>query len=138
MARPSHQPSDKTRAQVEALVACGIPQEEIARLLRISPNTLVKHYEPELQDGLVKANARVANNLFRMATGQGREALGAACFWLKTRAGWRETMNHSHEGKLAVSHGSEEAILSKLARLAEEAGSAEADPKPNAGGAEKP
>lgn len=98
MARPSHQPSDKTRAQVEALVACGIPQEEIGNLLGISVPTLGKHYEAELRDGLVKANARVANNLFRMATGQGREALGAACFWLKTRAGWRETMHVNHGG----------------------------------------
>ena len=40
--------------------------------------------------GADRANARVAQNLFRMATGTGREALGAACFWLKTRARWRE------------------------------------------------
>ena len=37
-----------------------------------------------------KATVRVAENLFRKATGEGREAITAAIFWLKTRAGWRE------------------------------------------------
>jgi hypothetical protein len=33
----------------------------------------------------------VAENLYRKATGEGREAVTAAIFWLKTRAGWRES-----------------------------------------------
>jgi len=33
----------------------------------------------------------VAENLYRKATGEGREAVIAAIFWLKTRAGWKET-----------------------------------------------
>jgi len=39
----------------------------------------------------VKANAKVAENLFRKATGDGREAVIAAIFWMKTRAQWKET-----------------------------------------------
>jgi len=39
----------------------------------------------------VKANAKVAENLYRKATGDGRESIIAAIFWLKTRAGWKET-----------------------------------------------
>ena len=91
MPRPAHVPTDRTRAQVEVLAAVGTPQEVICEQLGICVETLVKHYDPELKHGLAKANAKVAANLFRMATGQGREALGAACFWMKTRAGWRET-----------------------------------------------
>lgn len=91
MPRPPHVPTDRIRAQVEVLAAVGTPQEVMAETLGISVDTLVKYYEPELKNGLAKANAKVAANLFRMATGQGREALGAACFWMKTRAGWRET-----------------------------------------------
>src|SRR4051795_8852384 len=30
--------------------------------------------------------------LFRIATGSGREAVTAAIFWLKVRAGWREPL----------------------------------------------
>ena len=33
----------------------------------------------------------MAENLYRKATGEGREAVTAAIFWLKTRAGWQET-----------------------------------------------
>ena len=39
----------------------------------------------------IKANAKVAENLYRKATGDGREAVTAAIFWLKTRASWKET-----------------------------------------------
>ena len=46
----------------------------------------------------MKANAKVAENLYRKATGEGREAVIAAIFWLKTRAGWRETNVHEIGG----------------------------------------
>ena len=48
--------------------------------------------------GDVKANAKVAENLYRKATGEGRESVIAAIFWLKTRAGWRETSVHEIGG----------------------------------------
>jgi hypothetical protein len=34
----------------------------------------------------------VAGNLYRIATGSGREAVTAAIFWLKTRAGWCDSV----------------------------------------------
>ncbi|HEV7253715.1 MAG TPA: hypothetical protein VGN97_11575, partial [Mesorhizobium sp.] len=40
----------------------------------------------------------VAENLFRKATGEGREAVTAAIFWLKTRARWKEVSVHEHAG----------------------------------------
>jgi hypothetical protein len=40
----------------------------------------------------------VAENLYRKATGEGREAVIAAIFWLKTRAGWKETTTHELAG----------------------------------------
>ncbi len=62
------------------------------------PKTLRKHYRDELDTGHVKANAKVAENLYRKATGEGREAVVAAIFWLKTRAGWKETSVHEVGG----------------------------------------
>ena len=70
----------------------GIPEADIACLLEIDPKTLRRHYRRELDKGHIKANSRVAENLYRKATGEGREAVTAAIFWLKTRAGWKETM----------------------------------------------
>jgi hypothetical protein len=45
-----------------------------------------------------KANAKVAENLYHMALGQGREAVTAAIFWLKARARWKEVSVHEHGG----------------------------------------
>jgi hypothetical protein len=56
----------------------------------IAAKTLRKPFRAELDTGHIKANAKVAGNLYRIATGNGREAVTAAIFWLKVRAGWRE------------------------------------------------
>ena len=88
--RPPHQPTEASRRQVRALAAYGIPQDEIATVVGISKPTLEKHYREELDNGHVKANVKVAENLYRKATGEGREAVTAAIFWLKTRARWKE------------------------------------------------
>ena len=40
----------------------------------------------------------MAENLFRKATGEGREAVIAAIFWMKTRASWKETSVHERGG----------------------------------------
>lgn len=91
MPRPAHKPDPVIRRQVEAMAGYGVPEADIAGVIGIDPKTLRKHYPDELKHGHVKANARVAENLFRRATGEGREAVIAAIFWLKTRAGWKET-----------------------------------------------
>ena len=62
------------------------------------PRPLRKHYRPELDHGHTKANARVAENLYCRATGEGREAVVAAIFWLKTRASPKETNLHELTG----------------------------------------
>lgn len=77
--------------------AYGIPQEDIATVLDIGAKTLRKHYRTELDTGTAKANAKVAENLYKHATGEGRAAVTAAIFWMKTRAGWRETIVNEHK-----------------------------------------
>lgn len=68
----------------------GLAEADIARVIGIDARTLRRHYRDELETGRVLANAKVAESLFRRATGDGRQAVTAAIFWLKTRAGWRE------------------------------------------------
>lgn len=91
MGRREHLPEPSQRRQVEAMAGYGVPEANIARVLGIDPKTLRKHYREELDTGHIFANARVAESLFRKATGDGRQAVTAAIFWLKTRAGWKET-----------------------------------------------
>jgi len=98
MGRPRHLPDPVQRRQVEALAGYGVPEPEIAGMIGIDAKTLRKHYRQELDHGHTKANAKVAENLFRKACGDGREAVTAAIFWLKTRARWKEISVHEHGG----------------------------------------
>lgn len=101
MGRPAHVPTQKNRGLVEAYAACGTPEEDIARLLGIDPKTLRKHYRSELDIAHVKANAKVAGALYNTAIDPkaGIKHVTAAIFWLKTRAGWKETSVVESTGK---------------------------------------
>lgn len=91
MAKPAHEPTEESRELVAALVAAGIPVEAIGQIIKLSPRTLYRHYRPQLDEGKAVANGRVAQTLYRMAL-NGRN-VAATIFWLKTRAGWKETQN---------------------------------------------
>ncbi|BAQ44386.1 hypothetical protein Maq22A_c04930 [Methylobacterium aquaticum] len=72
------------------MTSYGIPQDDIARVLKISPTTLRLHFRYELDVGATQANVMVAQSLFQKATGSHPQAVTAAIFWLKTRARWKE------------------------------------------------
>mgnify|MGYP000090983498 CR=1 FL=1 len=91
MGRKAHQPDPVTQRQVEAMAAYGIPEADIAKVVEIDPKTLRRHYRSELDTGHIKANSRMAENLYRKAMGDGPQAVTATIFWLKTRARWKET-----------------------------------------------
>lgn len=88
--KPEHQPTDKDRATVESMSSFGIPQPEIAKVIGIDPKTLRKHYRHELDIATAKANAMVAQSLYKKAIGDHQQSVTAAIFWLKTRAGWKD------------------------------------------------
>ena len=92
MGRRAHLPDVGQRRQVEALAGYGVPEPDIAGVIGVDPKTLRKHYRHELDHGHVKANAKVAESLYRKAVGDGAQSVTAAIFWLKTRAGWKETV----------------------------------------------
>lgn len=96
--RPPHAPTAATRQAVEMMAAAGIPSEDVARVLGITKPTLRKHYRAELDTASAKANAKVAQSLFKKATGDGPQAVTAAIFWLKTRARWKDTTSHEISG----------------------------------------
>jgi hypothetical protein len=84
------------------MAAYGVPEADIARVVRIDAKTLRKHYRDELDTGRVKATAKVAEFLFRRATTEGPQAVTAAIFWLKTRGGWREAPQDHRVGVVEV------------------------------------
>ena len=93
----------------------GIPQEEIAATMGISHPTLRRYFDREIQTGTHKANAKIAESLYNAAIkGKGQLAVTAAIFWLKCRAGWKETAILQHHGKLEVLAGHPDGLCRAL------------------------
>jgi hypothetical protein len=82
--------TEENARMVTQLSGLGLPHEQICSILNISKPSLYKYYQEELLNGKAKANAKVAENLFKIATGTGREAVTAGIFWLKCQAKWHE------------------------------------------------
>lgn len=97
---PAHEPTIETRAKVSALVAFGIKQESIARMIGISDETLRKYYDHEINTGLEYAIDQVANALFDKAVNQ--NDLAAQTFFLKTRGRWREKDPEDNKQALSI------------------------------------
>jgi len=95
----AHKPTDEKRLIVKTLAAVGITHEDIARKLEIDNDTLQKYYKKELDDGRVDANAANGKALYEQAKSGNTPAM---IFWLKTRARWKETVEHEVSGNLKV------------------------------------
>ncbi len=131
-----HKPTSESRSQVFALSSFGVTQDDIGRFLGMSDDTLRKHYTAELSRAAIDRNAEVAAFLFRSASGSTipegasySDCLKAAMFWMKTRAGWRETaqvVGPGPNGEHVIKHGLDVTKLSTAA-LAEILAAADAD-----------
>ena len=99
MANTPHEPDDKTKSEVEAYAAVGVPHHDIAKLVGISIKTLLKYYDHELGVGKAKANAQVAKSLFKQAINGN---IAAAIFWMKAQANWSEKQVIEHSGNHSI------------------------------------
>jgi hypothetical protein len=107
--RPTLEPTDKQRGQVEAMIRYGIPETEIAQALGISKTTLLKHFRNEINASATKANTQVGEFIVATIVGlpipgrrpvtDERARATLAMFWAKTRMGWKETVINQHQGK---------------------------------------
>jgi hypothetical protein len=92
-------PTDEQRATVRGMAAIGIEQANIARIMKIAPKTLRKHFREELDLAMDQANAAVGGAMFKAATTKGPGQVTAGIWWTKTRMGWREPAQvHQHSG----------------------------------------
>lgn len=86
----AHIPTDETRNMVEFLAAAGLNESQIGYVLGVTKSCISRRYRDEINRGLPRATAKMAQSLYK----QGIEGnVGAAIFWLKARAGWRESIN---------------------------------------------
>lgn len=83
-----HVVTEEGKKIVKALASVGTRYEDIATKMGISSDTLTRKYRKELDEGRIDANAAIAQTLFQQAKAGNTTAM---IFWLKTRAGWKET-----------------------------------------------
>ena len=88
MGRQRYKPKGERRELVLKLAGLGVPQDQIAMLVKCSPKTLRKHFHGELARGSAEANAQVAGFLFQSAKNGN---VAAQIFWLKSRGRWKES-----------------------------------------------
>lgn len=103
MGRREFTPSFKQREIVKLMTAVNFSQAQICeRIINpmtgmpIDEKTLRLHFREELDTSLEFATTSVMQALFKQATGDGKGAVTAAIFWLKCKAGWKETVSVEH------------------------------------------
>jgi len=85
------EPTDRERRMIVVMKEIGKTHDEIAEILAIDRNTLVKHFGDELEVGKGRATMEVATTFYEKAispdlTGP---SVSAGMFWLRTVGGWR-------------------------------------------------
>lgn len=94
---PRHEITDYTRNQVKLMVACGLPNYQIAKIMQIDQKTLRKHYENELDIGHDDLIGKVGMKLIMTALSDKPNALSAQQFFLSRRGKGLWTENKSIE-----------------------------------------
>lgn len=95
MSRNPHKPTQESRRLVETSSGIGLPHEQIGLLLDIDDKTLRKHYRDELNKGKAKAHLKIAETLYKKATGGDTTSL---IWWTKTQMKWSETVKQEITG----------------------------------------
>jgi len=131
--------TEADRIMVRNLAAAGVPVKRIARAIGpratgISERTLFKYFREEMDLAADQVTAAAQSKLI---AGINKGDLGAICFWMKCRAGWKERAEHvmmgtGPNGAIDVNIATAgELLRSRIAGAAARIGAGEAPAKPN-------
>lgn len=88
--------NEKDKELVIQMSSVGISHEQIAAVIGITHDTLVKYYKIELDTSKSKAIAKIGGRLYQKALKGDNTCM---IFYLKTQARWHETQHLIHEDK---------------------------------------
>lgn len=97
-----HVPTQKQREAVEECAGLGLTQGQIAKVMGISINTLLRHYKEELELGKMAKIAALSQTMFSIGTDKNHKGVvPAAMYLLKTQGGeqFREKQHTEITGK---------------------------------------
>lgn len=86
--RPAWEPTEEERKLASDMAEVGITFEQIAKVLKVSSDTLVKYLGEVLHVAKTKANMKVSGALYQKAIAGN---VTAAIYITKTQMGWRES-----------------------------------------------
>ncbi len=86
--RPAFEPTAEQIYSVELMASIGLTHVQIAGALGICDKTLRKHFSEQLEHGRARTITTVADSLMRQAIAGNMQA---AIFYLRAKAGWKET-----------------------------------------------
>lgn len=84
---PPHFPTMHTRETVTHLVAFGLDPNQIAVILKCTPDDVRRYYSEELEHGLARVNARVMSAVLHAALYN--DSAADRKLWLTNKAGWK-------------------------------------------------
>lgn len=112
MGRPKkgqEHPHEDKRPTIQMHSAIGTPTDHIARILGMTPQTLHKHYQDDLDLGASKAGAVVGGKIFEAAK---RGEQWACTLWAARRMGWKDA------SKVELAHSGEVNTINKIELVA--------------------
>ena len=110
---PAFKPTDEQRKTVKNAVTAGLSQVLTAKVLGISPTTLVKYFNDELETAQAHRHARAAELLWEKV-----EKGETAClfFYMKTQMGWRETSKLEVDATVDIKGAGVSGLLAAVAK----------------------
>jgi len=102
MSRPKkgmEHPREDLADKIKIMVAIGIPQAQIAGILKISLETLSVTYRDAIEYGANTANTVVGGKIFEAAK---RGEQWACTLWAARRMGWKESQDVNVNGTLEI------------------------------------